>query len=299
MRSNMQVIVLFSAVLAGCQMVNDECDTKTSLVGKVCIPHSEVERFKIVIKDGMIESVAGYKFGSLPAREGETDRVIRLDEPIRDFTMIHLGYFQGKLHTISFLGKPWLDNWLSAQVREQEILEKAGFHDWKMSGCISSGLYNSRYLDEFHMLSDRRTWHGCSQVIDIAMPRTDNTSSGRSDMLAVVFVDLRVNPTLGEMDENLKREPNGRYKKFFVCNMREIRGLGLPGKYYFRSIYPETYRRRAGVVISKYPGGGFEVDNEYEINSRFSSRLERLSPAAAGMSCGGSIRCNRLQEVRH
>lgn len=299
MKLEMRVLFLFSAVLVGCQMMNNECCTEASSDEKVCIPHSEVERFKIAIKDGMIESVAGYKFGSPPTREGETDRVIRLDEPIRDFTMIHLGYFQGKLHTISFLGKPWSDNWLSAQVREQEILEKAGFHDWKTTGGISSGLYNSRYLSECDMLSDRRTWQGCSQVIDIAMPRTDNTSSGRSDMLAVVFVDLRVNPTLGEMDENPKREPNCRYKKFFVCNMREIRGLGLPGKYYFRSIYPETYRRRAGVVISKYPGGGSEVDNEYEIKSRFSSHLESLSPAGAGMSCGGSIRCKRLQGVKH
>ena len=181
-----------------------------------------------VIRNGdRIESVAGFKFGSAPTVRGTSDVILKLDKPLRDFTMVHLGYYLNRLHTVSFMG--FSKEKIAALEKEQEILEKKGFRTWQRHNVIfdipidnGKSLKSSSYADRF-------TWFGASSCIDIVYAKSQ--FYWHPELLTVVFMDQNVKQRLDDVNN---KKPYCPHLIGCICNLREIRGLGRLAKYYFQ-----------------------------------------------------------------
>lgn len=216
----------------------------------LCYFHCEADDFGLIRSGDRIESVAGFKFGSAPSTNGTTDVIFKLDKPLRNFTMVHLGYHRGQLHSVSFLGVLPRDEVRAASARERTVLEGLGFHNWETNGWIMC------YGNEETVL-ERATWFGFSNCIDIGVLEKNFWCSDNKSMevFAVVFVDQEVKEHLGEIEEKIEWHPA-------TCFLRQVRGLSLrednalvfEDKYYFRCSLSEEYLSEVGTVCF-VPGG--------------------------------------------
>ena len=253
-----RLIMMSSTIIAlACQIVRASC--------------IHCEDYGIVWKNETIESVAGFKFGSAPKTNGTTDVILKLDKPLRDFTMIHLGYYREQLHSVSFLGVLPRDKVSAACARERTVLGELGFHNWETNSWLSTCFGNEETVME------RAAWFGFSNCIDIGILEknywvSDNKSK---EVLAVVFVDKKVKEHLGEVEEKIGGHSTG---KTVTCLLRQVRGLslqevfglsflealdfslretyalGTEAKYYFTCSLSEKYLSEVGEVVFD-PGG--------------------------------------------
>lgn len=153
--------------------------------------------------------------------------ILKLDKPLRDFTMVHLGYYLNRLHTVSFMG--FSKEKIAALEKEQEILEKKGFRTWQRHNVIfdipidnGESLKSSSYADRF-------TWFGASSCIDIVYAKSQ--FYWHPELLTVVFMDQNVKQRLDDVNN---KKPYCPHFIGCICNLREIRGLGRLAKYYFQ-----------------------------------------------------------------
>lgn len=191
------------------------------------------EDYDVIRNGDRIESVAGFKFGSAPTVRGTSDVILKLDKPLRDFTMVHLGYYLNRLHTVAFMGFPKPKKSIDALEKEQAILEKKGFCTWQKHNVIfdipidnGKSLKSSSYADRF-------TWFGASSCIDIVYAKSQ--FYWHPKLLTVVFMDQNVKQRLDDVNNSSSKKLNGYYcLSDDIRNSREIRGLGRLAKYYFQ-----------------------------------------------------------------
>ena len=220
----------------------------------LCYFHCEADDFGLIRSGDRIESVAGFKFGSAPSTNGTTDVIFKLDKPLRNFTMVHLGYHRGQLHSVSFLGVLPRDEVRAASARERIVLEGLGFHNWETNG------WEMCYGNEETVL-ERATWFGFSNCIDIGVLEKNYWSfdNKSKEVFAVVFLDQKVKEHLGKVEEKIEGYSS---EKTVTCFLRQVRGLpsletiacGFEDKYYFRCSLSEKYLSEVGSVLFE-PGG--------------------------------------------
>lgn len=189
------------------------------------------EDYDVIQNDDRIESVAGFNFGSAPTVKGTTDVILKLDKPLRDFTMVHLGYYLNRLHTVSFMG--FSKEGIVALEKEQEILAKKGFCTWQRHNVTLDIPINNGKSLKSCSYTDRFTWFGASSCIDIVYAKSQ--FYWHPELLTVVFMDQNVNRSLNDVNDSPKKKQHRFYNPFVnIRNLREIRGLGRLAEYYFQ-----------------------------------------------------------------
>lgn len=234
----MKRLMFLMTIALACQIIQASC--------------IRCDDYGIVLKNDTIESVAGFKFGSAPETNGTTDVVHKLAKPFRNFTMIHLGYHRGQLHSVSFLGELPRDKVSAASACERTVLEELGFHNWETNGWVIC-------YGQQETVLERACWFGFSNCIDIGVLEKSSwsTDSKSKEVFAVVFVDQKVQKHLGRVEEEMERG------KTVICFLRQVRGL--PSReaivrgfedddYYFRCSFSEEYLSEVGAVLF-VPGG--------------------------------------------
>lgn len=236
-----RLMPLSTAILMTCKVVQASC--------------IHCEDYGIVWKNGVIESAAGFKFGSAPAEDGRTDVVLELDKPLRHFTMLHLGYYSNRLHTVSFMGFPGKEMQIEAPEKELEILKKQGFCGWQGDDERIDVPVNNGKDHKSYSLSGRFTWFGVSNCIDIVYAERAKSILFQKELLTVVFIDRNVKRHLGDVDDSPKKEPyyflSDYYPHYVVCDLREICGTGRLSEYYFQCPMTKAEQMDAEVILTR------------------------------------------------
>lgn len=217
-----------------------------SLLSGCSLFHSEYDDydFDIVWRGETIESVSGFKFGSRPPFEGQTDIYMRLNPTVRDFTHIHFGFASNKLHTVTFLtdfSRYTIDDrYEPAFAREFECLRSSCESGWE-TNAVGFFAGNQRLIGLIGY-----EWNGKESGIFIFGPlkKKDVGRSPPPEAMAVCFVDWRVKRSIGDVVgadpwPEQRRSTSPRYlrdggNRFFDMDvsLRRIRGLGIEPIYF-------------------------------------------------------------------